>query len=84
MNNSNSHSEMSNSPGLRAEASLPKLSLKRFHSEAILFSPFWDSFVSAVDENQTLFDVERFNYLKRLVEGTAVAAIRGLPLTADN
>ena len=81
---SNSHSEISNSLGLRAKAKLPKLSLKKFHGEAMLFSPFWDSFVSAVDENQTLFDVEKFNYLKSLVEGTAAAAIRGLPLTADN
>ena len=82
--NSKCHSEISNSLGLRAKAKLPKRSLKRFHGEAILFSLFWDSFVSAVDENQTLSDVEKFNYLKTLVEGTAAAAIRGLPLTADN
>ena len=50
----------------------------------MLFSPFWDSFVSAVDENKALSDVDKFNYLKTLVEGTAAAAIRGLPLTADN
>ena len=77
--NSNSHSL-----GLRVKAKLPKLSLKKFHGEAMLFSPFWDSFVSAVDENQTLSDVEKFNYLKSLVKGTATAAIRGLPLTANN
>ena len=82
--NSNSHSEISNSLGLRVKTKLPKLSLKKFHGEAMLFSPFWDSFVSAVDENQTLSDVEKFNYLNNLVEGTAAAAIRGLPLTADN
>ena len=76
--NSNSHSEISNSLGLRVKAKLPKISLKKFHGEAMLFSPFWDSFVSAVDENQTLSYVEKFNYLKSL------AAIRGLPLTADN
>ena len=82
--NSTSHSEISNSLGLRVKAKLPKLSLKKFHGEAMLFSPFWDSFVSAVDENQTLSDVEKFNYLESLLEGTAAAAIRGLPLTADN
>ena len=37
-----------------------------------------------MDENQTLLDVEKFNYLNSLVEGTAAAAIRGLPFTADN
>ena len=82
--NSNPHSEISNSLGLRVKAKLPKLSLKKVHGEAMLFSPFWDSFVSAVDENQTLSDVEKFNCLKSLVEGTAAAAIRVLLLTADN
>ena len=53
--NSNSHS------GLRAKAKLS-------HGEAMLFLPFWHSFVSAVDENQTLSYVENFNYLKSLVE----------------
>ena len=38
--NSNAHSEMSNSLGLRAKAKLPKLSLKRFRGEVMLFSPF--------------------------------------------
>ena len=37
-----------------------------------------------MDENQALSDVDKFNYLKTLVEGTAAAAIRGLPLIADN
>lgn len=78
--NFNSHS------GLRAKAKLFKLSLKKFHGEAMLFSPFWDSFVSPVNESQTLSDVKKFNYLKSLVEGTAAAdaAICGLPFTADN
>ena len=83
---SNSHSVTSNSFsfGLGVKAKLPTISLKRFHGDAMLFSPFWDSFVSAVDENQALSDVDKFNYLKTLVEGTAAAAIRGLPLIADN
>ena len=83
---SNSHSVTSNSfsYGLGVKAKLPKISLKRFHGDPMLFSPFWDSFVSAVYENQALSDVDKFNYLKTLVEGTAAAAIRGLPLTADN
>ena len=33
---------------------------------------------------QALPDVDKFNYLKTLVEGTAAAAIRGLPLIAHN
>ena len=51
---STSHSLTSNSfsYGLGVKAKLPKISLKRFHGDPMLFSPFWDSFVSAVDENQ--------------------------------
>ena len=50
----------------------------------MLFSPSWNSFVSAADGNQKLSDVDKFNYVKTLVEGTAAAAIRGLILTANN
>ena len=53
---SKSHSVTSNSfsDGLGVKAKLPKIFLKRFHGDPMLFSPFWDSFVSAVDENQAL------------------------------
>ena len=56
---SNSHSVTPNSfsDGLGVKAKLPKISLKRFHGDPMLFSPFWDSFVSAVDENQALSDL---------------------------
>ena len=50
----------------------------------MFFFPFWDSFVSGVDENHALSQVDKFNYLKTLVEGTAAGAICGLPLTGDN
>ena len=72
------------SDGLGLKEKLPKISLKRFHGDPMLLSPFWDSFVSGVDENHALSDVDKFNYLKTLVEGTAAGAICGLPLTGDN
>lgn len=50
----------------------------------MLFSPSWNSFVSAANGNQTLSDVDKFNYVKTLVEGTAAAAISGLILKANN
>ena len=77
--NSNSFAEGS---GLRAK--LPKITLKKFHGDPILFTPFWDSFVSAVDMNHALSDVDKFNYLRSLLEGSAAGAIRGLPLTGGN
>ena len=66
------------------KAKLPKIILKKFHGDPICFTPFWDSFRSAVDDNPCLSDVDKFNYLRNLLEGSAAGAIRGLPLTAEN
>ena len=66
------------------KAKLPKITLKKFYGDPISFSPFWDSFASAVDDNCSLSDVDKFNYLRSLLEGPAAGAIRGLPLTAEN
>ena len=43
-----------------------------------------DSFKSAVDDNPSLPDIDKFSYLRSLPEGSAAGAIRGLPLTAEN
>ncbi|XP_044184810.1 uncharacterized protein LOC122964955 [Acropora millepora] len=65
-------------------AKLPKITLKKFYGDPISFTPFWDSFKSAVDDNPSLSDIDKFNYLRSLLEGSAAGAIRGLPLTAEN
>ncbi|XP_044183283.1 uncharacterized protein LOC122963962 [Acropora millepora] len=78
--NSNSFTE-----GLGAgRAKLPKITLKKFYGDPIPFTPFWDSFKSTVDDNPSLSDIDKFNYLRSLLEGSAAGAIRGLPLTAEN
>ena len=43
-------------------AKLPKIFLKIFRGDPISFTPFWDSFRSAVNDNPGLSDVDRFNY----------------------
>ena len=40
---------------------------------------FWDSFRSAVHENPELHNIQKFNYLKGLLKGSAAATITGLP-----
>lgn len=78
--NSNSFTE-----SLRAgKAKLPKITLKKFYGDPISFTPFWNSLRSAVDDNPGLSDVDKFNYLRNLQEGSAAGAIRGLPLTVEN
>ena len=53
--NSNSFTE-----GLGAgRAKLPKITLKKFYGDPISFTPFWDSFKSAVDDNPSLSDIDK-------------------------
>ena len=63
---------------------LPKLSLKKFYGESTSWSSWWDSFYSAVHANKSLSEIDKFSYLKRLLEGQASSAIAGLQLTAVN
>ena len=63
---------------------LPKLILKRFSGEPRDWISFWDQYKNAVHENTTLSDVDKFSYLKSLLEGNAATTIQSLALTAAN
>ena len=67
-------------PGVK----LPKLTIKKFNGELTKWVPFWDAFESAIDNNPSLTDVDRFNYLKSYLESTASDSIAGLTLTSAN
>ena len=43
-----------------------------------------DNFKSAIDSNTILTNVDKFVYLKNLLQGKAVYAIQGLPVTDGN
>ena len=65
-------------------ARLPKLELKGFSGDPTTWMSFWDSFSSAVDQNDYLSEVDKFNHFKTLVHGAAVTTIAGLSLTSAN
>ena len=65
-------------------AKLPKLSLKHFHGTFTGWSPFWDSYKTAIHNNPGLSNTEKFNYLQNLLEGRAREAIAGLAITDAN
>ena len=65
-------------------ACLPKLNLCSFDGDILQWLSFWDSFQAAVHSNTALSDIQKFTYLKSLVERTARDAISGLMLSADN
>ena len=45
---------------------------------------FWDSFNSAIHSNPNVSNVNKFNYLPSLLEGSASRPIKGLTLTSAN
>ena len=48
------------------------------------WTSFWNSSKSAILENPTLSDIDKFNYLRSLLERSARESIAGLTLTAPN
>ena len=58
--------------------------IKRFSGDPNGWQSFYDSFNSAVHANVSLRDIDKFNFLRRLLEGAALAAISGLSLTESN
>ena len=63
---------------------VPKLQLKSFSGELMKWTPFGESFESAIHNNRQLSDIEKFNYLSSLLERSAREAILGLSLYAAN
>ena len=63
---------------------LPKLSLKPFSGDITTWTTFWDSYESAIHKSSALSDIDKFNYLKSLLDRTAHEAIAGLTLTSAN
>ena len=63
---------------------LPKIVLPRFSGNVMQWPSFWDSYNSSIHRNETLSEVDKFNYLRSLLERTAYEAISGLTLSAVN
>ena len=63
---------------------LPEITLSKFDGNFTKWSSFWDVFKSSVHKNSTLTDIEKFIYLRSLLESTAADSISGLTLSAVN
>ena len=61
---------------------LPKIDLTKFDGDFTKWTTFWDVFESSVHMNSTLSKVDKFIYLRSLLEFTAVDAISGLSLSS--
>ena len=63
---------------------LPRLELSKFNEDIIEWKGFWDQFKSTVQENNNTSAIEKFNYLRTLLEDSTLSAISGLTLSAEN
>ena len=63
---------------------LPKLTLRQFNGEMTQWTTVWESYGSAIHNNNDLSDIDKFNYLNSLLERTAREAVSGLALSSAN
>ncbi|XP_071170914.1 uncharacterized protein [Mytilus edulis] len=63
---------------------LPKLDLPYFNGDILKWQTFWDCFESSIHYNDTLTPIQKFNYLKAQLEGSAAQTVDGFALTNGN
>ena len=63
---------------------LPKLTIQPFEGNVTQWTSLWDSFDSAIHQNTGLNEVDKFNYLRSLLKGSARDSISGLMLIEAN
>ena len=63
---------------------LPKLEINKFDGEPTNWRSFIDSFEATIDNNDTLANVEKMNYLINYLVGEASSTISGLKLSSEN
>ena len=63
---------------------LPRIGFSKFNVDIIEWKGFWDQFKSTVHENSSISVIEKFNYLRTLLEDLTLSAISGLTLSAEN
>ena len=75
VSNDTLNSSMSSETKKIIRAKLLKLEVKKFGGKLQEWQEFWDSFDSAVNQNEGLADVDKFAYLKGLLIEPAGSAI---------
>ena len=63
---------------------LPKIVLKKFDGNPTNFQSFWDSYNTAIHENEDISDVNKMDYLSGLLGGPAYSAVKGFTMTSGN
>ncbi|UYV82894.1 hypothetical protein LAZ67_22001295 [Cordylochernes scorpioides] len=71
-------------PTLTGMVKLPKLTMERFYREISQWLNFWNAFDSSINRNEHLTKIDKFNYLKAYLGGTAAQTVEGFCLSEEN
>ena len=61
---------------------LPKLNIKKFDGDFAQWNSFWDIYNASVHKRTDLEGIDKFTYLKSLLEGDALKLVEGFNLEA--
>ncbi|KFM63037.1 hypothetical protein X975_02648, partial [Stegodyphus mimosarum] len=67
-----------------AAVKLPKLNIEKFSGDPSTYLEFINCFKNAVDNNDSLLKLSKFQYLKSLLTGAAYNVVSGFDLTDEN
>ena len=62
---------------------MPKLNIKKFDGDFTQWSSFWDIYEASVHKRTDLEGIEKFTYLKGLLERDALKLVQGFNLEAQ-
>ena len=63
---------------------LPKLEMLKFWGDALQKTSFWDQYNATIHSSTAISNIEKFNYFKNLLTGSALESISSLSLTDSN
>lgn len=58
-------------------ASRPKLSLPRFNEDILQWQPFWQAFCAEINDDETLADINKFNYFVGQLDQNVLSTVAG-------
>ena len=61
-----------------------KIELLVFSGDPLKWQGFWDQFDISIHQSKPISDIDRFNYLKKCLSGSALGNIAGLTLSSAN
>ena len=68
----------------RQSVRLPQLIIEKFYGDVSMWQEFWSQYETAIHNNDSLCNKEKFIYLKTYLTGPAAKAVAGLMLTVSN